>query len=536
MGLLNHTSQTLRNSVFILMFSVFISRILGLLRDRFLAGAFGAGIELDIYFAAFRVPDLIYNVLFAGSIIVSFMPIFSAKFVEDEKEAWNVLNYVFNAFLVSLFALSLVCFIFTPQLIDWIVPGFDAAAKAQTVDLTRLMFLSPLFLGISSLFSSVLQFFNRFLIYSFAPLLYNLGIIMGILLLSDKFGVFGAGIGVVVGALLHFIIQIPAVYNCGYRYKPLFDFKNKAFIEFIKSNIPRTLAAAASQINFIVITLLASTIGAGALAVFNLSNNLRYLPIGIIGVSFATAIFPRLCKSCEDKKCYINSFLSTFSQVLYLTFPIGVLMFILREPIVRIILESGQFGEGDVALTSACLGIFCLSIFAQSLVPLLLRGFFSIKDSKTPTKIALLFVGLNIILSHLFIFFFQNYPLLSEAFKNMFGLQSMENISILGLCLAFNVGLLIEFVLLFKSFSKRIENYGLNEISDVFLKILASSAIMVLVSILIDNAFNFSNAFVEFLVVSIPAALSYLAATYILRLPQIHDIRTIIAENVSKKH
>jgi putative peptidoglycan lipid II flippase len=464
---LNSSSKSVSQATVILAIAVFLSQLLGLFRDRLLAGTFGAGLDLSIYYAAFRIPDFIYNILFAGSIVVAFLPVFADYYAKDKDEAWRMSNYVLNSFLLFTLVLITILFVFAPQFIKLIVPGFDAGAQAKTVSLTRLMLLSPLFFGLSSFFSSVLQYFNKFLAYSLAPLLYNLGIIFGIVFLSPKFGIFGAGLGVVLGAAAHLLVQVPATVNCGFKYRPLFDLKHPAVLKIVNLTFFRSLAASLSQINLMVIAAISSGISLGAVAIFNLSFNLSFLPIGILGVSLATAAFPKLAQNWADgeKEEFYKNFSSAFRQIIFLALPIGVIFFVLREPIVRLILQTGQFGMRDAALTSACLGIYSFAILPQCLAPLILRGFFSAKDTKTPAILAVLFVGLNVALSLGFVSLAGQANSFSSFLKNSFGSgQPVANLKMLALCLAFLLALIFQFAIFMIFLYRKIGNFRLEEI------------------------------------------------------------------------
>ena len=194
-----------------------------------------------------------------------------------------------NCFLVLLIVISALLAIFAPYLIKFIIPGFSKENMDLAVSLTRIMFLSPILLGISSIFSGILHYFNKFLVYSLSPILYNLGIIIGILFFLPAFGLRGLAFGVILGAGLHWIIQIPAAKSSGYRYSFIFNFKNSGLVKIFKLIIPRTVGSAAYHINLIVVTAIASTLTAGSITVFNFSNNLQYFPLGLIGISFALA-------------------------------------------------------------------------------------------------------------------------------------------------------------------------------------------------------------------------------------------------------
>ena len=223
---LNSKQKTIGGAVSILAIAVLFSKLLGVLRDRLLAGSFGASIDLDIYFAAFKIPDLIYGIIFAGGVLVSLLPLFSDIYNENKEKSWDFINNLINIFLVVFVVVGILFFVFSPELVNKMVSGFDEGAIQKTVELTRLIFISVLFFGLSSIFSTILNYFNRFVAYSLAPILYNLGIIFGIIFLAPHWGIFGVGIGVVLGALLHLLVQVPTAIKLGYRYRPIINFKD----------------------------------------------------------------------------------------------------------------------------------------------------------------------------------------------------------------------------------------------------------------------------------------------------------------------
>lgn len=534
---LNSRQNTVIGAAMIITLAVLASRILGLLRDRLLAGTFGASTDLDIYYAAFKIPDFVYSVLFAGGVIVSLLPLFSEYHRSDKKESWNVVNNILNLFLVGFGFLAMFFFIFTPQIVSIMVPGFSPEAQAKTIELTRLLFTSVFFFGISSIFSTVLNYFNRFVSYSLALISYNLGIIAGVVFLAPYFGIFGAGIGVIIGSFLQLIVQIPSSLKCGYEYKPIIQWKHPAIKEFFQLIIPRTIASSVSQLNFMVITFLASGIGSGAISVFNLSNNLRYLPIGIIGISFATAVFPELSKAWanEDRESFYVKLRNSFLQVLYISFPVGALIFILRNQIVEIILETGQFTYASVNITAACLGLYFISTFAQCLVPILLRGFFSLKDTRTPTCIAIIFVVLNIILSFIFVNIFNTNNYLSGLFAGIFGLDGKDNRSILGLSLAFNIGLLSEFIMLFYFLKRKVGDFGIKQIISSSLKIVVSTVVMAVLawlSLVVVAKFTM-NALIQFCLAGIVSLLAYAALTLMLKSREAQSLKRYITNKIN---
>jgi len=539
----NSQTKTITFAAFLLAASILISRILGLIRDRILAGRFGAGSELDIYFAAFRIPDFVYGILIMGGITAVFLPVFSEYFKKNEEEAWQLTNNTLNCFLVFLIAICSILAIFTPFLINFITPGFSPEQKSLAVVLTRIMFLSPILFGLSSVFSGILHYFNRFLIYSLAPILYNLGIIFGILYLYPLFGLSGLAYGVILGAFFHWIIQVPAAKLSGYKYRFTFNFKYPGLMKMFRLMIPRTIGAAAYHINLIVITAIASTLVAGSIAVFNFSNNLQYFPIGIIGSSFAIASFPALSRAWAGglKEEFLSNFSSTFRQILFLITPISLLIFLLRAQIVRIILGTGQFGWLETRLTAACLGIFCLGIFAFTFIPFLARTFYSFQNTKTPVIIGLIAMAINIFLSFFFVWLLEYSNFFQGFMIAGLNLQGIENITVIGLPLALSISGISQFFLLLVFLKKEIGDIKLNEIWNSFKKILTANILMVVAVYFFlqfvasfVNMQRFSGVFFQALSAAVIGVLVYLLVAFFLKSPEIKVIKDSIFKQFQK--
>lgn len=444
--LLNGKSTTIISAAIIVTAASLASRLLGILRDRILAGTFGAGDELDIYYAAFRLPDLIYSIVVAGALSAGFIPIFSELLEsKNRKHAWEVANGILNILFLCLTVLCLAFVVLAPVIIPLITPGFEGEKLELTVMLARIMFLSPFFLGLSAVFGGILQTFKRFVLYSLAPIFYNLGIIAGALWLVNWYGVAGLAYGVCLGALLHMVVQIPGAYALGWRYKFLLLWRDYHIKKIGKMMIPRTLSLAVNNVNLIVITAIASTLAAGSIAVFNLANNLQYFPVGIIGISFAIAAFPTLSEFAAKKSWdkYKKAFSNTVRDILFFIVPATVLFMLLRAQIVRVILGSGQFTWEDTILTADSLAFFALSLFAQSLVPLLVRMFFSIKNTVAPFAVALVSVILNVVLAIWFVKYFEVVGLALA-----FSVASIFNLALLWVILRIKVGYLYELPIL----------------------------------------------------------------------------------------
>lgn len=541
----NSQTKTITFAAILLGFSALASRILGLIRDRLLAGRFGAGSELDIYFAAFRIPDFVYGILIMGGIAAVFLPIFSEYFKKNPNQGWKLTSNVLNCFLILLVFICLILAIFAPFLINLVAPGFSAENKALTVVLTRIMFFSPVLFGLSSVFSGILHYFNKFLVYSLAPILYNLGIIFGILFLVPIFNLYGLAFGVILGAFFHLAIQIPAARNSGFSYQPLFNFKFPGLKKIFKLMIPRTIGAAAYHLNLIVITAIASTLTVGSIAIFNFSNNLQYFPIGIIGVSFALASFPALSRNWAQgqKEKFLENFSLTFRQILFLIVPICLLIFLLRAQIVRLILGTGQFGWADTRLTAASLGIFCLGIWSSSLIPFLARVFFSFQDTKTPVIIGLAAMVLNITLCFLFVFFLKSPNLFHNFFLNFLKLQNLKNIQVIGLPLALSLSSIFQFSLLSIFLRKKIGTLKLAEISNSFKKIILATILMGLavyfslhLAANLVNMRTFFGILLQTIFAAILGALIYFLICYLLKSPELKTIKFSIFKQFSKTH
>jgi len=453
-------AKTIGGAALIIAIAGIVSRLLGFLRDRLLAAQFGAGDTLDAYYAAFRIPDLLYNLLVMGALSAAFIPIFT-DFLSEKKEraAWKLASSVLQWIVVLLGALSICAAIFAPALVALIAPGFSDEKQSLTVELTRIMLLSPILLGISAVFGSVLVSFKRFVAYSFAPLLYNLGIIAGGVFLVPTLGVSGLGWGVVAGAMLHLLVQIPAVRDSGFRASFFrvglpFDGPVRRVMTLM---IPRSIGMAANQIGLLLTTVFASSLASGSLAVFTLAWNIQSIPIGLFAVAFSLAAFPALAFSASKKND--REFFATLSQtvkrILFFVVPLSVFFIIFRAQFVRVILGSGQFDWEDTIATFGVLGWLSASLFAQGLIPLFARGFYAKKDTKTPLYIALAAEAVHIALI----------PILLPRF----GVDA--------LAIAFSVGSVINFGALFFFLRRRTEGWDDREIVSGSVRIFFAAAI-----------------------------------------------------------
>ncbi len=397
--ILQNSSKTITSAAIIVAVFSVLSRIVGFIRDRILAGQFGAGEELDVYFAAFRIPDFFFQMIVVGALSASFIPLFTKYYrVKGHERAWRMTNTVLNLVLTTFVILSGLGIIFADYLAPFIAIGYSAELQAQVADLSRIMFGAQILLAISMVFGSVLQSVRRFLIYSMAPVFYNFGIIAGALFLAPEYGVMGLGFGVLIGAALHLLVQSIGVFALGYRYRPILRLRSPEVKYIIKHMPPRVLGLAVNQLNFVLMTIFATLLGTGAVTILQFAYNLNFFPIGVIGVSYAIAAFPTLCDYAQHKKQeeYRRAFSLTVRQIIFFIMPATVLFILMRAQIVRAVVGAGEFDWPATIATADLLGLFAISFFAQAISYLLIRAFFAKNDTMTPFWIALLSLIINI--------------------------------------------------------------------------------------------------------------------------------------------
>ncbi|MFA5010030.1 MAG: murein biosynthesis integral membrane protein MurJ [Patescibacteria group bacterium] len=405
--LVTHTSSILEATAVLAVASL-VSRIFGLVRDRTLAAHFGAGDVMDAYFAAFKIPDFVFNLLILGALSSAFIPIFTEylhRNGEDKEEAWGVVNSLINIGIVILAVVLLLAAIFAPMLAGIIAPGFDAEKQDLVIMLMRVMLLSPLFFGISNLAGGILNSFKNYLAYAVAPILYNLGIIVGVIWLVPQFGTIGLAYGVVLGAFLHMMIQLPGVFAYGFRYRLHLNWHHPALKKMAWLMLPRTLGIAVVQLNVVINTIIASTLAVGSVSVLNWADNLQSLPIGIFGVSFAVAVFPVLAEKYTLQKVdeFKSDFVKVFKQILFFIIPTMVLYWLLRAQIVRLVLGAGQFGWEETRFTISVLAFMTFGMIAQATIPLLARCFYALQDTKTPLITSLVALAVNVAMAFVLI-------------------------------------------------------------------------------------------------------------------------------------
>jgi len=405
LSLLSTRQNNILTGASILMVAVFASKFLGLIRDRLLVHNFDSS-EAAVFLAAFRLPDLMFQLLIFGALSVAFIPVFTDYLHEkQESEAFDFASNILNLSLLMFGVLSIVAYFFVSPLNSLLIPGFSGSQKALTDEMTRILMLSQIILIVGSFFIAISQAYQRFIIPALAPLFYNLGIIFGIAVLTKYFGIYGPAYGVVLGSVLHVLIQIPLVRSLGFKYKFSFDFANKGVREIFKLMSIRNIGLAVEQINDTVGIALASLVSYSSITLLTFAQHLQVVPIGLFGATIAQAALPVLSReqATKEGESFKITLLTTMHQILFLTLPATAMLIVLRIPIVRLVFGASQFNWVDTVLTGRTVAFLALGVTAQSIILLLVRGFYALKDTKTPVVVSIITVFINVVLSFWFI-------------------------------------------------------------------------------------------------------------------------------------
>ncbi|OGE85629.1 MAG: hypothetical protein A3J48_01525 [Candidatus Doudnabacteria bacterium RIFCSPHIGHO2_02_FULL_46_11] len=434
-----------------------LSQILALFRDRLLAHFIGPSPELDAYYAAFRVPDLIFIGIASLASITVLIPFLVAKMparagTDEEKitdAARKFLNDIFTVFFSLVVLVSAFVFLLMPYLVFFVAPGFAPAQQTTVILLSRIMLLSPILIGLSNLLGTVTQLFRKFFIYALSPVFYNLGIIAGILFLYPRFGIYGLGWGVALGALLHFTIQLFAAHSSGFLPRFSFSINFSDIRKAALTSLPRTLGLAFNNLALLVIIALASFLPSGSISVFNFSFNLQSVPLNIIGISYAVAAFPVLAKSfgagkTEEFKTHLKE---AARAIVFWSLPVIFLFIVLRAQIVRVILGSGVFSWDNTRLVAAGLAIFSVSILAQGMITLLSRAYYATGNTRRPLLVNFSCSTLIIIFAYVFIRLFEAVPLFRYFIESLLKVSDVAGTEVLMLPLAYSAGTILNFIL-----------------------------------------------------------------------------------------
>jgi putative peptidoglycan lipid II flippase len=423
----------------ILTVAALASRLLGWIRLLVIGSQFGASSDLDAYFAAFRIPDAIFQLVVAGALSAALIPVFqSYRARGQDEEAWRLASSIINLVLIALAGLSLLMALLAPVLVPIIAPGFDTPTTELTIQMTRIMLLSPVLVGMGAVVTGILNSYQQFTVPAIAPLLYNLGIIGAAIFLAPIMGVEGLAVGVVLGSLAHLLVQLPSLVRVGHRFELRIGLGDPGVRRVAWLMGPRLLGLAAGQLNFLASTILASGLAAGSLTAYNYAFQLSQLPVGIIGVSVAVALFPTL--SHDAALGHIGRIRIQVSRavrvLVFIAAPLTAMTIVLRDPVTAVFYEYGAFTADATARTASALAFFAIGLAGHIVVHVLTRAFYAMQDTRTPVAWAVIAVAINI-------------PLMAV----LVGPMGIE-----GLALALSISATLEVLGLLLSLHRRIES------------------------------------------------------------------------------
>lgn len=524
-NLLNGQSKTITAAAIVIAIAGLASRFLGVVRERIINSVFTPA-QLDSYYAAFQIPNFIYNLLILGTLSAAFIPIFTEYLVKEKKRTddqdldyissgsvvWQITNSILNLTIVAMGLLAFFGFLLAPILMRFVAVGFTEEKRLIAAHLTRIMMLSPFIFSLSSIFSSVLNATKRFFIVSLAPVLYNLGIIFGAIFLSKRFGLAGLAYGVIIGAIFHLGCQAPLVFKLGYRYKFCLNLTHPAMRKIGKLFLPRIFGIDTSQVALLIGSIIGSTLAFGSVTILNQVNNLASLIVGVIGVSYAMAAFPTLVlnSSQNDNKAFVKHFSLTFRQILFFVIPATIIFYFLRAQIVRLVLGTQLFSWYNTRLAAACLGILSLSIFSQGLIPLIARAFYAKQDTIRPVLVSFATIFVNIIFSIFFVHWLE-----TGSLKDFLGfalkIGDIADIRVIGLALAFSLASVFNFLALLYLLWQKLGRLDGRKIYSSVSKVFLASLIMALAIQLVKHLSSYLFNLNTFLSVLIQFSLAGLA-------------------------
>lgn len=504
------STRQIARAALLVMAMFMISRVLGLLREMIIGARFGTGAQLDAYQAAFRVPDLLFQLIAGGALVSAFLPVFTGCLTrQDLKGAWRLFSGVTNLVLILLTSLAVVMAVIAPWLVRTVLaPGFSLAQQQLTADLVRWMLVSTVIFGVSGIVMGVLNSFQHFLLPALAPVLYNLSIIAGAWFLAPTLGVYGLVLGVIVGAALHLDVQMLGLWWYGARYTFTLGLRDQKVREVGRLMGPRVVGLAAVQVNFWVNTLLASSLITGSLAALNYAWLLMLLPQGIVAQGVATAAFPTFASLQAQGRWdeLRRTITATLRGILFLAIPAAVGLLVWRVPLVRLLLERGEFTAESTRLTTFALAFFSLGLIGHSAVEILARAFYALHDTRTPVIIAVSTMALNTVLSLVL-----RVPLAHG-----------------GLALANTIAVLLEMGFLFVMLSRRIGGLDWGEFWPTVVKTSIATVAMGAVLFWMSVRFADGSKYLVGIGGLLVGALVFLLVAFALRTPELNSLARLL--------
>jgi len=385
-----------------------LSNIAGLIRQILVAKAFGTSAPMEAFNAANRISETLFNLVAGGALGSAFIPMFTSFLAKEKRQkAWKLASSIFNLILIVLTALAALAAIFAPQLVRYVLaPGYavDPAKEALTIGLTRLMLPAAVLFGLSGLIMGVLNSHQKFFIPALTPAMYQIGMIFGVVVLSPSMGIYGLAWGVLIGAALHLILQLPLLFKQKAAYTPSLGLDSPDVREVARLMGPRVLGVAVVQLNFWINVRLASGMPEGSVTAVKVAFTLMLMPLAAIAQSIATAALPTFSTQVAENKLgeMRNSLAATLRGILLLSIPASLGLVILRVPIITLVLERGEFDAHSTNLVAWALLFYGSGLVGHAMVEILARAFYALHDTKTPVMIGIGAMSLNVFFSYLF--------------------------------------------------------------------------------------------------------------------------------------
>jgi len=434
--------QGMHQAAYLLALFALLSQLLALVRDRLFASSFGASTTLDIYYAAFRVPDLLFATIASLLSLYALLPVLSRL----HSQGRSVAPFLDKALLIFFCVMGIIAAVLwgaMPALAPLVAPGLD---PDTLVLIARILLLQPLFLGASNIVASLTQLRYRFAVYALSPLLYNLGIIFGLVALYPSMGLAGLGWGVVLGAVLHLGVQLP-LYAKEERHERINMRETlRNVLEVLTLSLPRTLALGAGQFSLLALTAMASFLAPGSIAIFTFAFNLQAVPLAIIGVSYSVAAFPTLATlhAAGERKEFLRHIEAALRHMLFWAIPATVFVIVLRAQLVRVILGAGAFDWEATRLTAAALALFILSLAAQSVTLLIARGYYAAGRTARPLIFALLSVAVSVGCAVVLVYAFHSHALWRGFLEVLLRVDDIPGTTVLMLAMGYAAGALAQ--------------------------------------------------------------------------------------------
>lgn len=456
-------SRRMFRAALIVMIFFVLSRFTGILREVILSDRFGTSAQYDAYLAAFRVPDLLFQLVAGGALGSAFLPVFSGFWIKDDKpDAWLLFSRVLNLITLILIVLAAFAALFSPWIVRYILaPGFTPEQQALTASLMRGMLLATVIFGASGLVMGALNATQHFVAPAAAPVVYNLAIILAAYFLAPIFGIYGLVIGVVAGSLGHFLVQLPALVRRGARYTFSFSLRDASVRTVLKLMGPRVLGLFFVQMHFLVNTILASGLAAGSLSALNYAFLLMLLPQGIIAQAMATAAFPTFAAqyAAGQPDALRRTFNQTLRTVIFLSIPAAAMLYVLDRATIGVLFEHGQFNARSTDMVVFALQFYLLGLLAHSALEIIVRAFYAVQNTITPVAVGIAAMILNISLS----------------------LVLVRPLSFGGLALANSTATTVEMLLLLWLLRKRLGGIDSRSVGGTLLRSIGAAAVMAIV-------------------------------------------------------